>query len=154
VAKKAKKDKKAAKKADKKLNKQSKAAELASKAGAAIVSHPAVSEIVAATLVGAAAALKNPKKALALANAAGDDLQALTKEAATKGSALWALALEVGRKSLETLDLVPAEAPAKRRAARKPAARKAAAVGKPAAKRKAAGTRKPSAKRKAPAKKA
>ena len=154
MAKKSKKDKKASKKADKKLKKTSKAAELATKAGAAIVSHPAVSEIVAATLVGAAAALRNPKKARALANAAGDNLEALGKEAADKGSALWALALEVGRKSLETLDLVPAEAPAKRRtAARKPAARKPAAKRKPAASKPAA-RKSATRKKKPPSKKA
>ena len=141
MAKKSKKEKKA-KKAEKKLRKTSKAAELASKAGAAIVSHPAVSEIVAATLVGAAAALRNPKQARALANAAGDNLEALGKEAADKGSALWALALEVGRKSLETLDLVPADKPAKSRTVTKR---------KPAAKRKSPTKRKAAAAKKAPA---
>ena len=117
-----------------------KAGKAARKAGAAIASHPAVAEVVAAALVGAAAALRNPKKARALANAGSDKLEALGKDAADKGSALWALALEVGRKSLETLDLVPGAGSA---AKRKPAARR-----KPAAKRKPA-----AAKRKAPAKK-
>jgi hypothetical protein len=146
VAKKNKKDKKvkkAARKADKKINTSSKASELVRKAGETIVSHPAVAEVVAATLVAAAAALKNPKKAQALAIAAGDDLQALTKEAAAKGSALWALALEVGRKSLETFDLAPA-GPAARR---KPAARKAPAVRKAPAARKASAGRKPAARK-------
>lgn len=171
MAKKSKKDKKdkKAKKADKKLKLSSKISRAASKAGATITSHPAVSEVVAAALVGAAAALRDPKKARQLANAGSDKLEALGKEAAERGSALWALALEVGRKSLETLDLVPAEEPARparpaarpaarrKPAARKPAVTRKTAAAKPAAVRKPAArrttARKPAASRKAPPKK-
>ena len=135
--------KKAAKKAAKPMGVTAKAGKAARKAGAAIAGNPAVAEVVAAALVGAAAALRNPKKARALANAGSERLEALGKDAANKGSALWALALEVGRKSLETLDLVPPEKTAK------PAAkRKAPAARKPAAKRKSA------ARKRVPAKKA
>jgi hypothetical protein len=110
-------------------------------------------------LVGAAAALRNPDKARKLATAAGDNLEKIGKDAAEKGSALWGLALEVGRRSMETLDLVPTAKPA-RKTAREPVAKKAAAARKaPAAK--AAGkapARKAPARRasagKAPAKKA
>ena len=151
VAKKKDKKDKAEKKARKarkaeKQSRPSKASEVARRASVAIINHPAVAEIVAATLVGAAAALRNPKKAKALAAAAGDDLQALTKEAAQKGSALWTLALDVGRKSLETLELVPPDAPT-----RSAPAKKAAAAKKPRARKPA--TRKPAAVKKAPVKK-
>jgi len=109
--------KKAAKKAAKPMGVTAKAGKAARKAGAAIAGNPAVAEVVAAALVGAAAALRNPKKARALANAGSERLEALGKDAANKGSALWALALEVGRKSLETLDLVPPEKAEARRQA-------------------------------------
>lgn len=158
----AKKEKKAAKKAGKPLDMGAKAGKASLKAGMALASHPAVAEVVAAALVGAAAALRNPKKARALANAGSEKLEALGKEAADKGSALWALAIEVGRRSLETFDLVPPEtakpsAPRKAAAARKPAAKRKPAVKKPAAKKPAAkkpAAKKPAAKKKAPAKKA
>ena len=136
--KKEKKEKKAAKKAGKSIGVTAKVGKAARKTGAAIASNPAVAEVVAAALVGAAAALRNPKKARALANAGSDKLEALGKEAADRGSALWALALEVGRKSLETLDLGPVATAAKPVAKRKtPAARKPATKRKPAARKKA-----------------
>lgn len=60
-----------------------------------------VEEIVAATLVAAAAAIRDPKKARAMASAAGSELKALTNEAAKEGSALWRLALDIAGKSLD-----------------------------------------------------
>ena len=140
--------KKAAKKADKKLKGAAKAKTVARKAADAVAAHPAVAEVVAAALVGAAAALKNPRKARALAESAGDSLEKLGKEAAGKGSALWSLALEVGRRSLETLDLAPEKKAEK--LARSAAPKRPAAPRKPPAKKVPA--RKPAA-RKAPAKK-
>lgn len=62
-----------------------------------------VEEIVAATLVAAAAAIRDPKKARAMAASAGSELRALTDEAAKEGSALWHLALDVASQSLEFL---------------------------------------------------
>ena len=67
-----------------------------------IAKSPAASEIVAATLVAAAAALRDPKKARALAAEAADDL----KKAAQKGvdgGALWQLALDVARRSVDAI---------------------------------------------------
>ena len=148
MAKKSKKEKKAdkaAKKADKKQKISSKAGKVAS----TLASNPAVAEIVAAALVGAAAALRNPDKARKLATAASDNLEKMGKDAAEKGSALWSLALEVGRRSMETLDLMPAEKQA-RAAPKKPAARKPAAAKKAPARK--APARKPAA-RKTPPKK-
>jgi len=69
----------------------------------AISANPMVADIVAATLVAAAAALKDSKKAQQLAAKAGDELQKLADEGAERGSALWKLALDVGRKSVEAL---------------------------------------------------
>lgn len=62
---------------------------------------PAVTEIVAATLVAAAAALRDPKKARAMAEAAADELESANKEAAGRGAAFWQLALDVARRSVE-----------------------------------------------------
>ena len=67
-----------------------------------LAKSPAATEIVAATLVAAAAALRDPKKARALAGEAADDL----KKAARKGvdgGALWQLALDVARRSIDTI---------------------------------------------------
>ena len=67
-----------------------------------VAKDPMTTEVVAATLVAAAAALRNPKRAQALALEAGDDL----KKAATsgvKGSALWQLALDVARRSIDEI---------------------------------------------------
>ena len=67
-----------------------------------VAKDPMTAEVVAATLVAAAAALRNPKKAQALALEAGDDI----KKAATsgvRGSALWQLALDVARRSIDEI---------------------------------------------------
>lgn len=63
---------------------------------------PAASEIVAATLVAAAAALRDPKKARALAAEAADDLKQAAKKG-VDGGALWQLALDVARRSIDTI---------------------------------------------------
>ena len=68
-----------------------------------ISQNPLLADIVAATLVGAAAALKDSKKAQRLAADAGKDLEDLTQKSAQRGNALWQLALDVGRQSLEAL---------------------------------------------------
>ena len=59
-------------------------------------------EVVAATLVAAAAALRNPKKAQALALEAADDLKKAAKSG-VDGGALWQLALDVARKSIDEI---------------------------------------------------
>jgi hypothetical protein len=50
-----------------------------------------------------ASALKDSDKARKLATDAGDQLNALSKTGAKQGSAMWDLALDVGRRALETL---------------------------------------------------
>lgn len=128
----------------KKKGKKGKGAGLATKAGKslkAIGKNPLVADVVAAALVATVAALKNPKKAQQLAINAGDELTKLSKAGAKQGGALWDMALQIGRASLEALSSdAPAPAakarPAARKAAaRKPAAKKAARKKSPAAPR-------------------
>jgi hypothetical protein len=69
----------------------------------ALADNPLVADIVAAALVGMASALKDSDKARQLANKAGDQLNALAKTKAKKGNAMWDLALNIGRQTLETL---------------------------------------------------
>jgi hypothetical protein len=107
----------------------------------AMTTNPMVADIVASALVGAAAALKDAKKARQLAAHAGDELETLAKQGADRGNAMWQLALDIGRRSLESLtgDDKPAKAkaaPKARKAA--PKARKAAPKAKVASKAKAA----------------
>jgi len=68
-----------------------------------LAENPLVADVVAAALVGMASALKDSDKARRLANKAGDQLNALAKTKAKKGNAMWDLALDVGRRSLDTL---------------------------------------------------
>ena len=66
--------------------------------------NPLVADIVAAALVASAAALKDSRKAQLLAAEAGDEIEKLSKKGADRGSALWQMALEIGRRSLEELN--------------------------------------------------
>ena len=101
------KDKK--KKKDKKSNKKDKRATLgkspkrAAKSLQALTQNPLVADVVAAALVSMAAALKDSDKARRLASDAGDQLNALSKKSAKQGGAMWDLALDIGRRALETL---------------------------------------------------
>ena len=67
-----------------------------------IAQHPMATEVVAATLVAAAAALRDPKKAKALALSAADDLKKAARSG-VDGGALWQLALDVARKSIDEI---------------------------------------------------
>ena len=67
-----------------------------------IAQNPMAAEIVAATLVAAAAALRNPKRAQALAVEAADDLKKAAKTG-VDGGALWQLALDVARRSIDAI---------------------------------------------------
>ena len=67
-----------------------------------LAQSPAASEVIAATLVAAAAALRDPRKARALASEAADDLKQAAKKG-VEGGALWQLALDVARSSIDTL---------------------------------------------------
>jgi hypothetical protein len=68
-----------------------------------IAQNPLVADIVAAALVATASALKDSKKARQLASEASDELSKLSRAGAEKGNALWEMALQIGRRSLETL---------------------------------------------------
>lgn len=81
-----------------------------------LTENPLVADVVAAALVSTAAALKDSKTARRLAAQVGDELGDLAKEGADKGSALWQLAIEVGRRSLEALASEAAAAPRKAKA--------------------------------------
>jgi hypothetical protein len=69
----------------------------------ALSQNPLVADVVAAALVSMAAALKDSDKARRLASDAGDQLDALSKKSSKQGGAMWDLALDVGRRTLETL---------------------------------------------------
>lgn len=86
--KKAKKDKKSAK---------------GTKRLATLAKNPLVADVVAAALVATAAALKDPRRARALASDAGDELHKLSKEGLKAGNAFWDMALQIGRRSLDSL---------------------------------------------------
>jgi hypothetical protein len=110
VAKDKKKEKKAGKK-DKKARNGDVAALLSSKPAKAATrklkdwsQNPLVADVVAAALVATASALKDSRKAQRLAAEAGDEIEKLSKKGAERGSALWQMALEIGRRSLEELN--------------------------------------------------
>ena len=68
-----------------------------------ITENPLIADVVAAALVATASALKDSRKARQLAAHAGDELEALAKEGAERGNAMWKLALEVGRRAIDTI---------------------------------------------------
>ncbi|QNP43558.1 hypothetical protein H9L15_02010 [Sphingomonas daechungensis] len=68
-----------------------------------VAKNPLTAEVVAATLVAAAAALRNPKKAQALALEAADDIKSAAKSGVESGTAMWQLALDVARRSMDAL---------------------------------------------------
>jgi hypothetical protein len=69
----------------------------------ALAKNPMVADVVAAALVATASALKDSKRARALASDAAEELGKLSKSGAKSGEALWEMALAIGRRSLETL---------------------------------------------------
>ena len=69
----------------------------------ALSENPIVADVVAAALIGMASALKDSDKARRLASDAGDQLEKLSKTSAKQGNAMWELALDIGRRALETL---------------------------------------------------
>lgn len=86
----------------------------AKKKAVKLASNPVVAEVVAATLVAAAAALKNPKKARDMAVSAADEISAASKATAKDGNALWQLALDIAKRSVESLATDSDPAPAKK----------------------------------------
>ena len=97
------KDKDKKKKKDKKKDKGNGSLGAATQSLKAIAENPLVADVVAAALVATASALKDSNKARQLASEAGDQLGDLAKDSADKGSAMWQLALDVGRRTLEAL---------------------------------------------------
>jgi hypothetical protein len=88
----------------KKRKKKGKAApSKAAKSLKALAANPVVADIVAAALVGMAAALQDSDKARRLASRAGDELDKMAKTSAKQGSAMWDLALNIGRQTLDSL---------------------------------------------------
>lgn len=81
--------------------KVSKAVKATRAKAAELASNPVVTEVVAAILLAAAAALRSPQKGRAMAAAAGEELQGLAAESKGRGGLLWQLALDVARRSLE-----------------------------------------------------
>ena len=107
------KDKKKKKK-DKKKGKDNGSLASATRSLKAITENPLVADVVAAALVSMAAALKDSNKARKLAADAGDQLGDMAKDSAERGSAMWDLALDVGRRTLEALANEGASAKKKR----------------------------------------
>lgn len=87
---------------DKKKKKEKKAGK-ASDSIKALAQNPLIADVVAAALVATASALKDSRRARALASEAGDELAKLSRAGARQGEALWDMALQIGRRSLEAL---------------------------------------------------
>ena len=69
----------------------------------ALVENPLVADVVAAALVGMASALKDTEKGRKLAGKASDELGKMAKKNAKQGSAMWDMALNIGRQTLDAL---------------------------------------------------
>ena len=121
---------------DKKKKKAGKVAK-ASATLKSLSKNPMVADVVAAALVATASALKDSKRARQLALDTGDELRKLAKKGSEDGSALWEMALQIGRRSLDALvSDGPKAAKPKAKTKAKPAPKKAAAK-KPAARKSA-----------------
>jgi hypothetical protein len=88
---------------DKKKKKDKKAGGKSGSTLKSLSQNPIVADIVATALVATAAALKDSKRARALASGAGEELVKLSKSGVKSGEALWDMALQIGRRSLEEL---------------------------------------------------
>ena len=67
------------------------------------IPNPIVAEIASAALLAAAAAVRNPDKARAVAKAAGDELSEAARTATRQGGAFWQLAVDIARRSVDAL---------------------------------------------------
>lgn len=67
----------------------------------ALAQNPLVADVVAAALVATASALKDSKRARALASDVGDELAKLSRAGTRQGEALWDMAVQIGRRSLQ-----------------------------------------------------
>lgn len=118
----------------------------------ALAGNPLMGEVVAAALVATAAALKDSKRARALASDAGDELRKLSKAGSETGSALWEMALAIGKRSLEAITAEPKATKAK--GAPEAAKPKGPSKSVKAKAKATAAKAKPAAKKAAPAKRA
>ena len=80
-----------------------KAPKKAAKSLKELTQNPLVADVVAAALIGMAAALKDSDKARKLATDAGDELGAMSRKGAKQSGAMWDLALDIGKRTLEAL---------------------------------------------------
>lgn len=104
----------------------------------ALAENPLVADVVAAALVATASALKDSNRARALASHAGDELDKLSKSTAERGGALWDMALQIGKRSLQAIaGEEPKAAKAKPPKSKSPA-KSTKAAARPAAKKKSA----------------
>jgi phage-related minor tail protein len=83
--------------------KPAKLAKKATKKIKTLTENPIVADVVAAALVAMATALKDSEKAKRMASDASDQLNTLSKKGAKQGNAMWDLALDIGRRTLETI---------------------------------------------------
>ena len=97
------KDKKKAKGKKAKTANPGKKFRKATERAAKLAANPIVAEIVAAALIAAAAAVRNPDKARSVAKAAGDELSGAAKTVTRQGGAFWSLAVDIARRSVEAL---------------------------------------------------
>jgi hypothetical protein len=105
----------------------------ATEKAAKLAANPLVAEVVAATLLAAAAAIRNPRKAREIAMSAGDELGNAAKGAVGQGNAFWKLAIDVAKRSVDALGEGQAPGPAKKAPVRKATVKKAAAKPRKAA---------------------
>ena len=126
---------------DKKKKKDKKGGSKATDSLKALAGNPLVADVVAAALVATASALKDSKRARALASDAGDELAKLSKAGAKQGEVLWDMAMQIGRRSIEAL-MTGDEKPKKTKAKPKPAPKKASAATKSSRKKQPASTSK------------
>lgn len=87
-----------------KRSKVGKAIKKTKSATSKLAESPLVTEVVAAALVATAAAIKDPAKARKMAASAGADLKHVGKKSSAKSEVFWKLALDVARRTLESLE--------------------------------------------------
>ena len=121
---------------DKKKKKDKKASSKAADSIKAMAKNPLVADVVAAALVATASALKDSRRARALASEAGDELAKLSRAGARQGEALWDMALQIARRSLEALGTEEAPKRAKAKKAKSKPASKPKSTARKAASRK------------------
>jgi hypothetical protein len=121
---------------EKKKKKEKKGSAKATDSIKALAKNPLVADVVAAALVATASALKDSRRARALASEAGDELAKLSRAGARQGEALWDMALQIGRRSLEAVGAEQAPKRANAKKAKAKASSKPKSTAKKAARRK------------------